>query len=163
MSSDGKRIFAIQSDANNERILVLNASDGSLLNTFDPEGVHINHIAFTKDGNYFAVAPTNEAYNNETSKILIVNANTFTVENQINMRTNSFEFTHDSKYLVAGNDDIRVFRLPDGFQVGTLGPLNYNSSYAVSCMSLNNDDTYLIVSQEWFMSVLRIRRAWCSR
>ncbi|MGE5681928.1 MAG: hypothetical protein ACM34K_13705, partial [Bacillota bacterium] len=136
MSSDGKRVYAVQSDGLNEKILILNASDGSLINILDPEGNIINFMALSRDGNYIAVAPTDDSHNGRISRIMIINTNSLTVTNQINTPATSLEFTRDSKYLISSDSNIRVFRLSDGFQIGTLSLPN-EGSYAVSCLSIN--------------------------
>lgn len=163
VSMDGQRLYAVQSDAYNEKILVLNTSNGSLINTFDPEGYHIDFMALSRDGSRLAIAPTDDPHNGKTSRILLLNANTLAITNLISAPAYSLEFTHDSKYLLAGNDDVTVFRISDGFPFGTLIQPENNHYFTTKGLSINHDDTYLIANHEWYMDVARVRRAWCGR
>lgn len=156
MTPDGKKLIAVQDASESDNVIIFNADDGSVIKVLPSESYTIEDISLSDDGSLLA-------FSTSSSGIHIYNMNTLTKVTSINTHATSVAFTHNSKYLAAGSDVVRIFRVPDGLDMGILDT-GFQGYEDIISLSFNNQDNMLLTGRESRVpTVLKLYFGWRSR
>lgn len=162
-SPKGDKLIGIQfgyngSSITDDKILVLNPEDGSLISTINPSGYQIATFAISNDGNYLAITASDLYYYSGGGELQIWDLNTMKKIAGIPGSAGCAEFSRDSKYVAVNTKGcIRFYRLSD-FEFA--GKLESESKYAVS-LSMNYNTEYIVTANEYRPTVAyRLKQKW---
>ncbi|HEX2869473.1 MAG TPA: hypothetical protein VHO03_20685 [Ignavibacteriales bacterium] len=159
MTPDGKKLIAVQDASESDNIIIFNADDGSVIKTLPSESYTIEDLSLSDDGSLLAFSASGMA----GSFIHIYNLNTMTKVSQIRTTATSVAFMHNAKYLAAGSDVVRIFRIPDGVDMGVLDT-GFQGYMDIVSLSFNSQDNMLLTGRESRVpTVLKLNFGWRSR
>lgn len=159
MTPDGKKLIAVQDASESDNVIIFNADDGSVIKTLPSESYTIEDLSLSDDGSLLAFSATGMT----GSFIHIYNMNTMTKISRINTTAKSVAFSHNSKYLAAGSDVVRIFRAPDGLDMGVLDT-GFQGYEDIVSLSFNSQDNMLLSGRESRVpTVLKLNFGWRSR
>lgn len=141
MTPDGSRLIAVQPDQSNDKIVIYNASNGSVIKVIEPGSSAITDLQVSDDGSMFAFS-SNSSPSGSSPAVQIWSLNSYTKIRQINVFSKVLAFSHDSKLLAVCPDYIKVYRVSDGEDLGPVGS-KIHSGFDVSSLSFNYKDNMI--------------------
>ncbi|MGE5621050.1 MAG: eIF2A-related protein [archaeon] len=157
LTPDGNKLIAVQKGTSNN-IIIFNAADGSVIKLLSDENRDIVDCCLSDDGRLLAFSTGDYSGGN----IHIYDMSTLTEVRTFNANATSIAFTHDSKYLAAGRNGVRIFRVKDWLDMGEVAQ-TLQDSYGIRSLSFNHTNNMLAAGRESYPAVIKLSLGWRSR